>query len=148
MTTEIWEYPSPFIIDVEVEEGDIDGLRHTNNGVYIGWCERAAWAHSDSLGLNVADYQRLDRAMALRHSCYDYLCASYLGEQLSVATWLLSSGKLKMERRFQIIRKSDQATLFCGQWQLVCIQLSSGKPTRLPPEFTQCYNPAVVMSKS
>jgi acyl-CoA thioester hydrolase len=95
--------------------------------------------------LNLADYQRLDRAMAIRRGEYDYLLPTTLHEELTLATWLTASdGKLTMERRFQLIRKADQATVLRGRWDLVCIELSSGRARRMPPEFCQVYLAAMV----
>lgn len=140
-----WDRPNPHTMAVLPQAADIDGLNHTNNAVYVRWCEQVAWAHSEVLGLSLADYRRLDRAMAIRHAAYDYLLPSAAGEALTVATWLTASdGKLAMTRRFQIVRDRDGATLLRGQWDLVCIELGSGRPRRMPLEFTQVYDAAVV----
>ena len=140
-----WDVATPFVEPVSPCDDDIDGLRHTNNAVYVRWCEAIAWAHSASLGLALADYQRLDRAMAIRHAEYDYLLPSLAGEKLLLATWLASSdGRITLERRFQLIRPSDGQTLLRGAWQLVCIELASGRPRRMPAEFSAAYLPAIV----
>ena len=140
-----WDYPQPFTLSAMPQAGDIDGLNHTNNAVYVQWCEKVAWAHSEALGLSLADYQRLDRAMAIRRGEYDYLLPTALHEELTLATWLVASdGKLTMERRFQLIRKRDQATVVRGRWDLVCIELSSGRARRMPQEFCQAYVAAMV----
>jgi len=55
-----------------------------------------------------------------------------------------SDGKLTMDRRFQLIRDSDGATVLRGRWDLVCIELSSGRARRMPAEFCDIYLPAVV----
>jgi len=136
-----WDYPQPFTIDVQVSPDDIDGLNHTNNTVYVKWCEQAGWQHSCDAGLDLKAYQDLDRAMAIRHSEFDYIQAALLNEELRVGTWLVKSdGKLSMERRFQIIRLSDQKTLLRAKWDLVCIQISTGKPKRMPTEFVDTYH--------
>jgi acyl-CoA thioester hydrolase len=141
----VWDYPQAFTLPVMPRADDIDGLNHTNNAVYVQWCERVAWAHSEALGLGLADYRRLDRAMAIRHGEYDYLLPTALDEELTLATWLLASdGKLTMERRFQLVRDRDQATILRGRWSLVCIELSSGRVRRMPPEFCQVYLAAMV----
>jgi acyl-CoA thioester hydrolase len=141
----IWDYPTPFTLAATPQASDIDGLNHTNNAVYVQWCEKAGWAHSESLGLTLADYQRLDRAMAIRRGEYDYLLPTAQGEELTLATWLTASGgKLTMERRFQLVRNRDQATVLRGRWDLVCIELSSGLPRRMPPEFCDAYLAVVV----
>jgi acyl-CoA thioester hydrolase len=166
-----WDHPNPFSLRVSPQAADIDGLNHTNNAVYVQWCEKVAWAHSESLGLSLGDYHRLDRAMAIRRGEYDYLLPSFAEEALTLGTWLFmgppgrreastsprggeaarerpvaasGDGKLTMERRFQLVRDSDGATLMRGRWQLVCIELGSGKPRRMPAEFTAAYLPAAV----
>jgi acyl-CoA thioester hydrolase len=124
---------------------EIDGLNHTNNAVYVQWCEKVAWAHSEALGLSLADYRRLDRAMAIRRGEYDYLLPTVVDDELTLATWLLASdGKLTMERRFQLVRNRDRATVLRGRWNLVCIELSSGRVRRMPPEFIQVYQAAEI----
>ena len=140
-----WDYPHPFVLPLAPRANDIDGLNHTNNAVYVRWCEQIGWAHSETLGLSLADYKRLDRAMAIRRGEYDYLLPTALDERLSLATWLLASdGKLTMERRFQLVRDADQATILRGRWELVCIELSTGRPRRMPPEFSRIYLAAIV----
>jgi len=135
-----WDYPQPFTLPAMPQAEDIDGLNHTNNAVYVQWCEKIGWAHSESLGLSLGDYQRLDRAMAIRRGEYDYLLPTARHEALTLATWLTASdGKLTMERRFQLIRNRDQATVLRGRWDLVCIALSTGQARRMPPEFCQAY---------
>jgi acyl-CoA thioester hydrolase len=141
----VWDFPKPFILPRTPQAGDIDGLNHTNNAVYVQWCEQTGWAHSEMLGLSLADYQRLDRAMAIRRGEYDYLLPTALNEQLSLATWIFArEGKLLMERRFQLVRDSDQVTVLRGRWELVCIEISSGRPRRMPPEFCTIYLAAAV----
>ncbi len=145
MTQFAWDHASPFILEKRVGPDVIDGLQHVNNAAYVAWCEEVAWQHSESLGVSLADYQELDRAMAIRHSEYDYILSAYEGEELRIGTWLMASdGRLSMERHFQIVRASDGAVLLRGVWQLVCIQISSGKPRRMPKEFLGAYTPAVV----
>ena len=124
---------------------DIDGLNHTNNAVYVRWCESVAWAHSGSLGLHLTDYERLNRAMAIRRGEYEYLLPSFLGEELLLGTWLTDSdGKITLERRFQLIRQSDRVTVMRGRWDLVCIEMSTGRPRRMPTDFSEVYVPAIV----
>lgn len=146
MTTDnIWDYPQPFTLETRVTADDIDGLQHTNNTVYVKWCEQVAWLHSESLGLDIVSYQRLDRAMAITRSEYDYLAASREGEQVKVATWIVNwDGKLTMERRFQVLRPADGRTLLRAAMQFACIEVSSGKPRRMPEEFIQGYGPAII----
>ena len=140
-----WDYPNPFTLARTPLAADIDGLNHTNNAVYVRWCEQAGWAHSEALGLALADYRRLDRAMAIRRGEYDYILPTVQDEALVLGTWLVAGdGKLTMERRFQLIRERDGATVLRGRWDLVCIELSSGRPRRMPQAFIDAYMTVVV----
>lgn len=137
-----WDYPDPFTLPLVPAADDIDGLNHTNNGTYVRWCEQIGWAHSGKMGLGMADYQRLDRAMAIRRAEYDYLLPTLRDDRLTLATWLFAGdGKLTLERRFQLVRDADRATVLRGRWELVCIEVSSGRARRMPPEFIQAYTP-------
>ncbi len=142
-----WDHPQPHVLAVSPQAADIDGLDHTNNAVYVQWCERVAWSHSEHLGLSLDDYRRLDRAMAIRQGVYDYLLPSFLGEPLLLGTWLTAGdGKLAMQRSFQLRRASDGQTLMRGRWELVCIEISTGRPRRMPQEFLEVYQAVVVTS--
>jgi acyl-CoA thioester hydrolase len=141
----VWDHPRPFTMPARPRAEDIDGLNHTNNAVYVRWCEQIGWLHSQTLGLGLADYRRLDRAMAIRRGEYDYLLPTQAGQALTLATWLVASdGRLTMERRFQLRRDGDGATVLRGRWDLVCIELSSGRPRRMPAEFCDVYLAAMV----
>lgn len=140
-----WDLPTPFVIDLRVSSEDIDGLGHANNAVYVSWLERCAWRHSQSLGLDLSEYRRLDRAMAVLRHEIDYLASAYEGQELQVATWIIESdNRLKMKRHFQLKRPEDACTLLRAQTTFVCIELSSGKPKRMPLEFVEGYGQALL----
>jgi acyl-CoA thioester hydrolase len=135
-----WDLPDPFLFDVRVHDDEVDGLGHTNNAVYLQFCERCAWAHADAVGTSWDEWRELDRAMAVLRSEMKYLAPSYGGEELRVANWLVTmDGRLRATRRFQIVRPRDELTLLRGDIDYVCIEISSGKPRRMPPEFLRAY---------
>ena len=140
-----WDHPDPHILQTTVTAQDIDGLNHTNNAVYVKWCEQVAWAHSVSLGLDLATYRQLDRAMAITHSEFHYLQASREGDEVVAGTWIVNWDKrLTMQRRFQLVRASDGVTLLRGKMRFACIEISSGRPRRLPGAFIDGYGAAVL----
>lgn len=139
-----FDRPQPFTQHFEVEAHDIDGLGHTNNLVYVRWCQATAWSHSQQLGIGLKDYQQLQRAMAIRHASYDYLQASYLGEPVCVATWIVASdGRLNLTRQFQVFNTTTGVVLCRAELQFVCINLENGKPSRMPSLFKSGYGQAV-----
>ena len=140
-----WDYPNPFTWDLTVNPADIDGMGHANNACYVVWCENCAWKHSESLGLSVLDYQRLDRGVAIHKASYEYFLPSFEHDQLIIATWLTHwDRKLRLERRFQVINAKSGETVMRGHWALICTALSTGKATRFPAEFIAVYGNAVI----
>ncbi len=144
---QLWDYPHPHILRTRVLPGDMDGLMHTNNAVYVDWCQRVAWDHSVALGLDLERYRALDRAMVITYSEFHYLRASREGDEIAVATWIVDwDGKLTMARHFQAVRVDDGVTLLRAAMRFACIELSSGRPRRLPQEFISGYGPAVLVA--
>ena len=78
--------------------------------------------------------------MAVVRSVIAYLRPAVLGDTIRVATWLLpADGKLRVRRRFQVRREAGGATLARAEIEYACIELSSGRPARWPPEFRERY---------
>ena len=135
-----WDLPRPFIALLPVAQTDIDAYDHVNNAVYMTWFDRAAWEHSAVLGLPIERCLQLDRGMAVLRSVIAYLKPALLGDTIRVATWLLpAGGKLRVRRRFQVRREAGSVTLARAEIEYACIELSSGRPARWPPEFKQRY---------
>lgn len=131
-----WDRENPFIFDVQVQAADIDGLGHANHSVYVKWLEACTWAHSQAMGLDLADYQRLDRGLAVVRNELDYLGSAYENDHLHVATWIIACEKnLKLTRQFQVVRPADALTLLRAQTTFVCVAISSGRPKRMPEAF-------------
>ena len=137
-----WDLPTPYVATLVVAAADIDAYDHVNNAVYMSWFDRAAWEHSAALGLPIDACLQLDRGMAVLRSVIAYLRPALLGDTVQIATWLLpGDGKLRVGRRFQVRRAADNATLARAEVAYACIELSSGRPARWPPEFRERYVP-------
>ena len=135
-----WDFPEPYVIDVVVSADDIDGYGHVNNAVFVAWMDRCAFAHADSVGMDADFCRSIDTGMAaIRHEI-DYLASGYIGDQILIADWItLNDQKLRAQRRFQVVRKSDQRTLLRCTSNYVCTSLSKGRPRRMPREFISLY---------
>ena len=135
-----WDFPNPHIVTVEVVPSDIDAYDHVNNAVYFSWFDRVAWAHSAALGIPLEECVRIRRGMAAHRTEIDYLRAAVLGDRVSVGTWIVSTdGKLRVERRFQVRRTPEGETLARARTDYVCINLDSGRATRMPESFSRKY---------
>jgi acyl-CoA thioester hydrolase len=135
-----FDLPHPHLLTLSVDAADIDAYNHVNNAVYITWCDRTAWDHSAKLGLPLERCLQLDRGMAVVKTTIAYLRPALRDDSLTIATWLLpSESRLRVGRRFQIVRPADEATLARAEIEYACIELSSGRPTRWPTEFKESY---------
>jgi acyl-CoA thioester hydrolase len=135
-----WDFRGAHLIEIAVQPGDIDAYGHVNNSVYLTWLDRAAWSHSAALGIPLEQCVSLRRGMAAQRIEIDYLRAALAADLVQVATWIESTdARLRVVRRFQLRRKGDGHTLARARVDYVCINLDSGRATRMPPAFCQGY---------
>jgi acyl-CoA thioester hydrolase len=134
--------PAPYTGTHRVVAAEIDEYRHVNNSMYLRWLDGIAWAHSAELGLPLERCLELRRGMAVRHTRLDYLEAALLGDELLLATWIVTSDRrLRCTRRFDILRMADGKRILEAEIDFFCMNLDSGKPCRFPPPFVQSYAP-------
>jgi len=135
-----FDHPAAHVIELQVQPADIDAYGHVNNAVYLAWLDRAAWSHSAALGVPLEQCLALRRGMAAQRIEIDYLRAAVRGDRIHAATWIVGGdGRLRAERRFQIRRASDGATLARARIDYVCINLDSGRAARMPEMFARAY---------
>jgi acyl-CoA thioester hydrolase len=135
-----WDLPAPHEISVTVSATEIDAYDHVNNSVYMTWFERAAWDHSAAVGLPIEQCLELDHGMVVLRSVIAYLRPAVRGDAVRVATWILpNQRKVRVSRRFQVLRDSDGATLARAEIEYACVELSTGRPSRWPPIFLERY---------
>jgi acyl-CoA thioester hydrolase len=137
---------TPHVVSIAVLDTDIDAYDHVNNSVYLSWLDEAAWSHSAALGLSLEQCVALRRGMAAHRTEIDYLRAAVLGDHVLVGTWIAGTDtKLRVERRFQVRRARDGETLVRARIDYVCINLDSGRATRMPESFQRSYVITTVM---
>jgi acyl-CoA thioester hydrolase len=135
-----WDLPAPHTITVSVTAADIDAYDHVNNSVYMNWFDRVAWDHSGAVGLPIERCLSLNRGMVVLRSVIAYLRPSLRGDVVRIATWLIpNAGRVRVARRFQVFREADRVTLARAEIEYACVELSSGRPSRWPAEFTERY---------
>lgn len=135
-----WDRPQPFVVEIEVEPRHIDALGHTNNVHYLDWLQQCAWQHSTAVGYDEDEMVATGCAMAVRDVRMSYLAATFVGDQLWVGDWIVhNDGRLRATRAFQIIRVADQATVMRAEIDYICINVASGRPSRMPKSFVQAY---------
>lgn len=137
-----WDLPLPHALTLRVESADIDAYGHANNSVYVRWLDQAAWSHSAELDLPVQRCLALNRGMVVVRTKVAYHQPAFDADVLLIATWLTpGASRLRVGRRFQIVRARDGSTLARAAIEYACVELSSGRPARWPIEFTRSYRP-------
>jgi acyl-CoA thioester hydrolase len=133
-----WDLPSPFIHPRVAVHAEIDGYGHVNNAIYVAWLDDCAWAHSIERGITPDLCRRLGRGMAVWRTQIHYVRPAIEGDKVEIGTWpVLNDNRLRIDRRFQVRRKSDGETLLRALIHYVCIDLDSGRARRMPEEFTR-----------
>jgi acyl-CoA thioester hydrolase len=135
-----WDFPSPHLIELRVQDADIDAYGHVNNSVYLTWLDRVAWSHSAALGIPLAQCIGMRRGMAAQRIEIEYLRAALAQDRIEAATWIVSSDqRLRVTRRFELWRPRDQQMLARATADYVCINLDSGRASRMPESFARAY---------
>lgn len=137
-----WTTIPAYIEYLTVSSQHQDDFGHTNNVAYLQWLERAAWGHSNALGLDIAAYYRLGCGCVVRKHELNYRLPTHAGDELAVGTWISANdGKLSMLREYQVLRIADGKTILTGCTQFVTVDMTTGKAKRMPPEFVAAYMP-------
>lgn len=142
-----WDRPAPFVLPIQVRDEQLDRLGHVNNVEYVRWLEEVSWAHIEQLGMTWDLQARSGRAMAITRTEIDYIRAASAGDRLVLGTWIVAfDGRLRSERRFQLIRPADGATLARAVSWHACIDIRTQRPARVPGEYRDILSGAVSRS--
>jgi acyl-CoA thioester hydrolase len=143
LASEDWDLPEPHVHEVLAAGGDIDGYGHVNNAVYVRWLDLAAWSHSTALGLGPDTCIGRRAGMAVLRTQVHYLAPAFAADRIRVGTWIVGNdGRLRVSRRFQLRNARDGRCLVRALIHYVCIDLDSGRPRRMPPDFVSAYRVA------
>lgn len=135
-----WDYPQPHIIKHTATDDEADGYGHINNSVYLAWLDQCIWDHCRAVDMPPDKCRELNRGFAAVRHEIDYLISAYPGDEVAIANWVTGNdGRLRAERKFQIIRLSDAKTLLRARSDYICTNLTSGKPSRMPDIFKVCF---------
>ena len=124
----------------KVAPGEIDGLGHVNNMVYLRWCLDAATAHSEAAGWSMKRMLAMGAGWVIRRHEIDYLLPVKPEETVLMRTWVETAERASSERRYEIYRRSDGKMVCCGRTIWVWINYSTGRPSRIPQEVVQAFS--------
>ena len=126
----------PFTLHQTVGPEHIDENRHVNNLVYVQWVLQAAVAHWETVAPASA---RAEVAWAARRHEIDYLLPAFLGDELTVVTWIGGAEGLTFER-FAEVRFADGRVAAKSRTLWVPIDPRSGRPKRVSAEVRGLFS--------
>ena len=122
--------PTPIRFDDRrtVGAADIDLMGHVNNVVYLQWVQDIAAAHWQSAA--TPDQLAAVQWVAVRHEI-DYKAPAFLGDEITVQTWVGSWTGATSDRRTRIVRPTDDVVLVEARTVWCAVDPASGRPRRV-----------------
>ena len=124
---------------IHISEHDIDRQGRVNNVCYVQWMQDIATAHTASKGWDMARYGALGQGWVVRQHSVTYKRPALLGDVISATTWIASFASRQCMRRYLFVRESDNAVLVEAETQWVYIDITSGKPVRVPEALIAAF---------
>lgn len=122
----------PFTIRIHVQPRDIDVLGHVNNSTYQQYLERAAIAHSESLGLTLERYRTLGGVFVMRRIEIEYLRPAATGDILDVTTWVAELRGACAIRYYEIRKPGERELLLTAEALWVWVDAQTLRPRSIP----------------
>lgn len=120
---------------LKVKSEDIDVLNHVNNVVYLNWVNDASekhWAVLSNDEINTKYFW-----VCIRHEI-DYVNEAYLGDEITVCTWVGESKGVKSIRHVHIYKGEVLLSKAASTWCL--IDAKTHKPTRIQKDVLSLLN--------
>jgi YbgC/YbaW family acyl-CoA thioester hydrolase len=121
--------------EVRVMYFDTDAGGVVHNIVYLRFIETARTLLAIQMGMDFQEIQRTGIHAVVTRTEIDYKRPARLGEILRVQGRVTEWSGIRFWVEFEVIRASDNAVLATSRQALALVQVSTGKPVRLPAGF-------------
>jgi len=121
-----------------VSEGTLDENGHANNVAYIQWMQDIAVLHSNDAGCTRAT-QAAGAIWVARSHQIEYLRPAFLGDTLSVFTWVVNFRRAISLRRYKFVRQKNNSVLAKGETDWVFIDAKTRRPIKIPVEVRKTF---------
>ena len=136
MNTIVPEDTVSYQYSFKVEKKDIDELNHVNNVVYLQWVNHISEQHWNFLA--PAEIRQKYIWVVLRHEL-DYLNQAFLGDEITMITWIGESLGVKSVRHVHIYKGTTVLLKAESTWCL--LDQKSLRPTRIKEDILSLLRP-------
>ncbi len=135
-----------FTMRRRVEWRDLDAAQHVNNANYMAYLEECSVRVSAAFGWPLARMHAAGFGIVARHYHLEYKQPAVLDDELIIATWVSDVRRSTATRHYTITRAADAALLVRANVQWVWINLTTGRPLRIPDAFAADFAPNIAQS--
>lgn len=125
-----------FIKEITVPSSAIDDLNHVNNVIYLQWCLEAAEEHWLT---RTTPEIRSEYVWVVLNHFISYQNMSFEGDHLRIETWIENYDGVKSERRYKIVRSSDNKTIIEAKTLWCFLNAKTQRPTKIPAEISNLF---------
>lgn len=126
-----------------VEWRDIDRAQHVNNANYLAYIEECNVAAAEAYGGSMARIMERGVAIVARRYRIEYREPAVMGDELEVTSFLADVKRATAVRHNEIRRVVDDALLARSYALWVFVDLETGRPIRIPPDFMDTFKPNI-----
>lgn len=129
-----------FTLRRRVEWRDIDTAQHVNNAVYLSYTEDCGIQAGRAFGWPMARMREAGWGIIARSLRIEYRLPAALDDDLDITTWVYDMKRVSGVRYYAITRSNERGEselLAQVQALMVCADVATGKPMRVPQDFLQ-----------
>jgi acyl-CoA thioester hydrolase len=131
--------PRIFVKNITVSEESIDLNRHVNNIEYLRWMLDIAIEHSAAQGWPVERYISTGSSWVVRSHYIKYARPAFLGDSISVLTWVRGIKEKGSPRKYLFWRARDKKIIAEAETLWVYVDLLNGRPCHIPKELESAF---------
>jgi len=128
----------------QVQFREIDGLQHVNNAVYLDYVEDCGMQVINAFGWTLARMQERGFGIVVKRHQIEYKQSAIMDDELEISTWVSGVRRASGMRHYTIHRLSDGALLVQVNSECVWIDLKTGRPIAVPPDFIASFEANIV----
>jgi acyl-CoA thioester hydrolase len=136
--------PGVFSVRHRVTWNDLDMTRHVGDATLLEYVEACGFGVIAAHGWPPERMAAQGFAIILRRHQIENLASAALDDELEIATWVSNVQRASATRHYTIRRVADGASLTRVDTLGVWVDLTSGRPIRIPPEFLADFVPNLV----